>query len=310
MERTLKRRIVFCYLIAAALLAASAHAAEEFSARGQAVTKEQKLLQLRSLAFPANMVIGVPDFDEVTGLIVREIAPKDPDWNPLNPRWNKLAGLVKRDIQREIAEKLKRIKAAAYESWNKALEDSLAESEVDSLLEFYRSSEGRRFISFQRQIDAIGTQGLTEMGTLSVSGLTNDSATASVPSKETIAARQRLLNMSMINLIMERQYESDKGQKVDRAGYSSASSRNQWSFANFSIALDQGTKLDLLEEQYASEIVNFEKLSHSSLMSKFIDANLPLLEIMRTAMKTSLPVIEEFIKKHSADWQRVYNSGE
>src|SRR5580692_9410540 len=138
-------------------------------------------------------------------------APGNRLWNKSHPEWPAAESRVRKDLGPEIQEMVAFNLAGAKALWDKALGETLTQSEISGLLRFLRSAQGKRYTAFQRRLDAICAPTISRIARGIFSGHGIDYPSGSPPPAATIDARVELLSMSLsARMLAQTRADSEK----------------------------------------------------------------------------------------------------
>jgi ankyrin repeat protein len=245
-------------------------------------------------------------FDIFAALRMRMIAPDDPGWNRSNPRWMALFNTVKQDLQRDLEPALQASGTKALGDLAAALESHLAAGEVGQLLAFYRSDKGQRYSAFQQRVGAIQAQGISQL-TVGLVGAGAIPSARDAPSKERLDARRRVLGDSWISLMVPDALSSLPGR-----GAQMSDPKSFLSSMSDVIAKTHGPELDALEQEYASDLSQFEAFHQSPAARSLLSAMRAAMQQAAARPQSSDPfkvALERSIAQHAPSWRAAYEAG-
>jgi hypothetical protein len=203
-------------------------------------------------------------------------APGDRLWNKSHPQWPAAERRVRKDLSPEIQEMVAFNLTDAKALWDKALAEKLTESDISDLLRFLRSAPGKRYTTFQRQLDAICAPTISRITHSIFSGHGIDYPSGSPPPPVTIDARVEILAMSL-SARMLAQTRADNETPGVQGG--------QWSIQPMiwsETVLTKGSDLDALRIQYAPDLNAFAAFTASPAIRKVMMASAELQQRVAT----------------------------
>jgi Domain of unknown function (DUF4124) len=201
--------------------------------------------------------LGSPlvDYDTVTFLLARTVAPLDANWGPSHVHWAAVNTLIRQNLHEDIDPIAARSQSASAALWQRTLSDSLSDMELDQLLHFYRSALGKDYVAFQVGLSNIADSARAASFS-TMMGQTNESRSAQPATPAQMAARQRVQDLSLPMLLISAQPET------------AARSR---AFSKVIVAT-RSDALDSLKRQYDSDLSEFDRFNHSAALGKVVAA--------------------------------------
>jgi len=247
------------------------------------------------------------NFDVFAVLQLRMIAPNDPDWKQSNPRWGALLKVISQDLKQDLTPALRAQAADRARDLAEGLGPRLTAADVAKLLAFYRSPLGQRYIAFQQRLAAIQAEGMTQL-TVGMAG-GGMSQPIDAPSQKRLDERQRLLANSWISLgitqAMGAVHSSAQG----------AGQMDQTAVMNGMltvVAKIRGLELDALEQQYRSDLPQFDAFHRSPAVNSLLSAMGATVQELARRPQSSDPfklALNRSIERHSASWKASYQAG-
>jgi hypothetical protein len=197
-------------------------------------------------------------------------APADRLWNKNHPQWAAAERRVRRDLGPAMQEMVAVNLADTKALWEGALAEQLTETDVDVLLRFLRSAQGKRYPEFQRRLDAICAPTISRIASSIFSGHDINYPSGSPPPTAIIDARVDLLAMSLSSRMLAQTHANNE----KPGGQSGLSSMEPviWS----ETVLTRGSDLDSLRVQYGSDLKAFAAFTASQAMRKVLLASAEL----------------------------------
>ncbi len=228
--------------------------------------------------------------------------PNNPKWNPSHPKWNAVLSRVRADTESDLPQLIATVVPELKFGFAMALGDHLTENDVDELLRYYRSDEGKHYLQFTGTADALLGQGMQDMMRMSATKMSGPTEKKEMPSKDKLEARSRILQMSGTFRIMRAQMESDKRNHRDTSGYSAL-----FFFMATTIA-QHGEEIDRLENEYKGDLSRFDEFNRSALASKQIEALSAATTLSVSGMGATMKPMEQAQHRQQEAWRQVYLS--
>jgi hypothetical protein len=197
-------------------------------------------------------------------------APADRLWNKNHPQWPAAERRVRRDLGPAIQEMVAFNLADATALWDGALAEKLSETDIDGLLRFLRSAQGKRYTAFQRRLDTLFAPTISRITRSIFSGHDVNYPSGSPPPTGIIDARVDLLAMSLSTRMLG-QTRAENEKSGIQSGLSSMEPMI-WS----ETVLTRGGDLDSLRIQYGSDLKAFAAFTASRAMRKVLLASAEL----------------------------------
>jgi hypothetical protein len=189
-------------------------------------------------------------------------APADRLWNRNHPQWAAAERRVRRDLGPAMQEMVAVNLADTKALWEGALAEQLTETDVDVLLRFLRSAQGKRYTEFQRRLDAICAPTISRIASSIFSGHDINYPSGSPPPTAIIDARVDLLAMSLSSRMLAQTHANNE----KPGGQSGLSSMEPMIWSE--TVLTRGSDLDSLRVQYGSDLKAFAAFTGSQAMRK------------------------------------------
>jgi hypothetical protein len=186
---------------------------------------------------------------------LRAVDPNNRDWNPSDPRWDTMRTVIAQDCTVEVNGYREKVAPALQKAYAEAIRKSygnhLSSTDADTLIRFYDSDAGHRFLSFQEQLVAAGRRG---MGRL-FSGNAGPDSQASAP--EVTKARMQLLRLSRPVSMLIVATEDARRAGADTSGGPAIA------IMMHVTAERQGEALDQIAHEYSADLHNFAEFVES-----------------------------------------------
>lgn len=275
----------FVLLIAAAALGSLAQApaalarlsAEPDAAAIAASSRPQKIQELvADLGYGAD----ITHVDAAMPYLTAHVAPQDPAWNRLNPRWRPVSALIGQNLRADAQTQFAEAEAAIVDNAVRAMSDGVVREDLDAAVAFFRSPTGRRFLDLQHSVMDLSIQ----------VNLQRDTVVGS-PSVENLDARKRILGLWLPVVFLRVMYGPDTADRAMDAAYQSFSRL-------------RGAEVDSLARRYAEDMPQFEQFLQSPSFRRIVDAE------KAAQHKTQEPDLATFFaeeaKQHAAEWRAAY----
>jgi hypothetical protein len=256
--------------------------------------RQLKIAEVRS---DLNIKIDVNTFDAMVPLLARTVAPGDSSWNPEHPKWIAVCALITRDLHRDLADAVGSEQKSMDAKWEAALDQSLTDSDLNQLLDFYRSSMGKRYLKFQKSLDPIIVAGgAAFIGSMSTARPVKGMELVS-PSPQTIALRQRAFRLAFSNCLAAPALQNSRAKQARDMVEQTALST-------------QGPALDAIARRYSADLPSFEQFQRSAPVNLIVGAGQTLMVTQgRSSEGNALQgVLMAEPTKHASQWQAVYAS--
>ena len=231
---------------------------------------------------------------------LRAIDPNKRDWNPSDPRWNTMRAVVSQGcaaVADGYKEKVAPVFRKAYfDAIRKSYEKHLSSTEADTLIRFYESDVGKRYLAFQGQLIASGGQGMGQL----FGGKAGTDSQVSAP--ETMKARMQLLRLSRTFSMLIAATEDA------RNGGGDASGAPAIAIMMHVTAEGQGETLDRIGREYSADLPEFTAFAESPAETKELRA---LFEATDAAGKATAAVALEISPDMNGNlnkWRDLYHS--
>ena len=234
------------------------------------------------------------DYDAMIPMLARTVAPLDANWGPSHVHWAAVNALIKRDLHRDIDASAQRAQIALAGIWQRALERSLSDEDLASLLRFYRSPVGKDYVQFQLSLATIdGSAGSDMLRTLATGHrVANGGSQPREPSPEQIAARRRVQDLSLPLWLAKSEPHAGEGNDL----------------LSRVVVATHGAELDALAAQYRNELGEFDTFNRSVAIGRIAAAAALVTDPWSRdpARKEVQDILAAEPQRHSAEWQAAY----
>jgi len=242
------------------------------------------------------------------------------DWDEKNPKWKPIHDHIRADLEKDLPT-LPAADAAAYAEYRRCeagkcyaqeIASTLQPADVDAILAYFDTPEGKRFQAFQQQIDSIYSPGVLSVGALSLKphSLPQTAAThpnsgqdsnaeSITPSDEQMQRFWRMLKQSVSFQSTKASTEIGKpagsGNVVFRLFLNAAIDKNR-------------AKLGQLDLQCRNDLPGFEAFMETDAARHLIEAmgKADAEEFSRT--KSALDGLQRIANTQRQDWRVLFKS--
>ncbi len=243
--------------------------------------------------------------DMLAGVFTKILCPNNgvcPDsgkWSPENPKWKPVYDRVRADFEAEMPT----ITAAINETGQKANHDyavdvaaQIAQSDVDTLLSYYKSSQGQRYQDFMNRVDQIANPA-KDQATMHLSPPTQKILT---PEQQDRCFRMLVLSHFLQGL-GPAMYDARFGDTVG--------SVHRW------VDINQ-QEMAALDKKYAADLPDFEAFVKTDAYQGMLKATSAAIQTFRTQAKEQLnnnvdPARDALLairQKHENEWKAFYKA--
>ena len=224
-------------------------------------------------------------------MLARTVAPLDANWGPSHVHWAAVNALIKRDLHQDTDPLAAHAQSSLALSWQHALDQSLNDEDLRTLLRFFRSSLGKDYVEFQQRLSSIDRAAGADMLSRMTTGQSGNSANVQSSTPEQMAVRQRAQNLSL-------------PLSLTRAQSGTAAS----AMLSKLVVTTRGDAIDALIARYNSELSDFENFNRSVAVSKVAAAGAvvagawphdPAAQELRAALAAEP-------QKRAKEWQVAY----
>jgi hypothetical protein len=242
--------------------------------------RQQDITELRS---DFQVGLDAQHVDMAIKYMAKAIAPDDPAWNEKNPRWATVSALVGKHLHEDATVAFAGESAIA-QSWEHAIGLSLSNNDIDTLLAFFRSDLGRRYLELQNAIDDLVIE---ERFRVATNGVGTASAAAA-------ALRRRVLDLWMSVIMIRGTMAPHASATIVAMIYTSFDKHGL------------GPELELLSRRFSADLDGFEIFAKSAAVSAVLDT------VRRMPNDSNASNTAEFfsseLKRHGQEWQAAYSS--
>lgn len=241
---------------------------------------------------------------------MRVIGGNDSTWKRDNPNWMPVLTLVREDFKRDLEPALIAQAADVATLWNRELAGHLSAAQIDTLLAFYRSDTGWRYLAFQKRLMAIQEEGSAEIMTAFASG-GRDPIVVDEPeaSPAQLAARKKLVALSWVDKVTR-----ELGPTVSPSrGASASDDEAMTDMMNEIVATRRRRDLDALHIQYQDDLAAFSTFQASPAAKALLAV---YGHVARDATAEPVKPESDFraalnrsVAKHTPGWKAAYEAG-
>ncbi|TDR79973.1 hypothetical protein [Paludibacterium purpuratum] len=283
------------FALCAALLCAMPTFAADASAPRPVAGVTHTLAQLLGANRMSQAQLSAAERSAVTLLIRQNLRTLDPD-NRLGPEGTKaLSTQLDADIRPAVRQTFAHLQSAEMTaSLEVALTDTLSQAQTDSLLAFLRAPVGKRYLSFNRELDDLVGSGLARLASTPFAFRRDQ-----MPPAATMQQRQRLLTLST-------------------AANTLAAERSKGMPAAFGVisdllAVQDGAALDRIGQRYRSDLPAFISFQASDAARTLARAEARWAAGESARLEPLIQQASQSLAPHQASWQalaREWQSGE
>ncbi|WP_124664134.1 DUF2059 domain-containing protein [Burkholderia sp. Bp8998] len=231
---------------------------------------------------------------------LREVDPNNRDWNPSDPRWDKMRAVISQGCTAQADDYKERVAPVLLNAYSEAIgrsyENHLSSDGADTLIRFYESEVGQRYLAFQGELTAVGGRG---MGRL-FAGMAGADSRASTP--EATKSRMQLLRLSRTFSMLIVATEDARKTGGDASGAMAIA------IMMHVTAETQGYSLDRIAREYSADLPNFVEFAQSPAEMEELRA---LFDATDAANKAAAKVAVEVSPELNGNlnkWRNLYRS--
>lgn len=223
-----------------------------------------------------------------------------------DPRWQPLFNKIRGDLLRDVTPAYQARRAQLQRRWDGVLANQMSTQDIQQLNAFFRSQVGRRYLAFQRQLDAIQVEAITQSTKRMLLGDTGPTTPAtSVEGPQVIERRKQLLRLSWsasaTTTTLTATGIKDPGTQALTKEFLDAS------------ATTHGAQLDALRAQFGDSLQDFAAFQRSSgavaLMSGYGNLIKDATNGRSTTPDPIKTAIDVSVASHTAEWRRMPGAG-
>jgi len=181
-------------------------------------------------------------------------------WNETSPDWRPIVDTIRVDID-AINRKFEPLRIEAQQEREKALvayyANTLSNGQLDELLDYYASGEGRRCQAFLQEIGAVTVEAISEItGNMLASGLGDLSDTSQLSAQEQ-SSFSRSADERLRVLKLSRAYRIQLAREDPKLAVLAGTIVGV-------VAARRGEAVDRVSRKYAADVAAFEKFTNST----------------------------------------------
>ncbi|HEY6621578.1 MAG TPA: DUF2059 domain-containing protein [Steroidobacteraceae bacterium] len=302
--------MLFLYRSLGASLLSLAIAQSAYGDSGMAQPVSKDVVSLRQSVPGMNEGTDVnAAVDFLAPMQMRVIGGNDGTWRRDNPNWLPVLNLISRDLKKDLEPALVTQTAESAIRWNRELAAHLSAGQINSLLAFYHSDVGRRYLAFQKRLMAVQVQGTSALvAGMASGGMDPKEVAVSSPSAAQLDARKQLLALSWVIQIMPAMGAADPGR-----GASASADKTINDMLVDAVAKMRGPEIDALRRQYQDDLPAFSSFQESPAAKALIGvyrnvATDAAAEPVKPGMAL-MAVLQQSVAKHTPAWKAAYEAG-
>lgn len=191
---------------------------------------------------------------------IRALDPANPKWNETDPRWEPMRQTIMRDCAARREFRIRSVQSELQRMYRDALANSYAQhlsrADAESLLRFYSTDTGRRFLAFQNRLTAIEFDSMQKALVRAapdggVGASTPALSSVPAPAPDVVKRRAAILLMARQTLLMMRWQQDATKSGGDSSGWAVAPI-----IMNMATTME-GEAIDQIEKEYARDLPAF-----------------------------------------------------
>jgi hypothetical protein len=241
------------------------------------------------------------------------------DWDKKNPKWKPIHDRIRSDLEKYLPT-LPAAAASSYAEYSrcevgKCYEQDIASNmqpaDVDAILAYFDTPEGKRFQSFQQQIGSIFLSGILAITQPSLSQIAakspnneQESQAKSIP----LSAEQKLRFMKMLTLSLS--FQSTKAMIEDtKSGKQDPSSAGEVFVFYMAAAMSRNEKkLEEMDLQYRNDLPGFKVFTETDALRHFIEAMGKADAKSVTRTRSALEGLQGIANMHQQEWKVLFKA--
>jgi ankyrin repeat protein len=228
------------------------------------VVTDPRIAEIRDATVDLRATVESQTVDTVALVTTKQIASQDAAWNPKNPKWPAMFQKVRADLSTDLAAPLTQSLLGAQEVWNQALRAALSDADIEQLLGFLRSDQGKRYIRLQRSLDVVVKAASIEM----LQNLLSRPPGEAPPSQTGHGARATLLDLSLSMQMAQRNLRA-----LVPGGTAGGVTESAFAIITQLAVSEHGAELDQLGREYQRDLDRFAAFNRSKPLEQIFAAN-------------------------------------
>ncbi len=218
----------------------------------------------------------------------------DSNWGPAHAKWRLVCNRIREQFRRELAADIALRKDALRVAWRALVMNTLTDEDVDRLLSFYRSPQGRRFVKLQNSLYDVFNRSIEDVVKVARS---TDPIRPTMPEAHSGFDESR---RDLFSLSLKSSFSRSPFQAPD------AMLSLMWQIISAACSIE-GSKLDSLRKQYASDLPAFRAFVHQPALEKLGVAALQAARDSSPGHGSELNnAVADFQARHVAEWESMY----
>ncbi len=236
--------------------------------------------------------------DALASLATRQIDPGNRDWNPTSPKWKPVFDRVRGDFAAQLPAILATAKSAGprlERDYEAAIASGLSEADLNALLAYYDSAQGKRYQAFMQRVDRVMASGERSL-------VARDAPPSVRPTQEQIERYLPLVQMSHLFQSTVAMSDADQAAHRDISGYGAIGF-----FAGAAIMRNLA-ELEALWAEYFHDLPDFQAFEQTEASRHFFRAM--GLATQRIAGRAN-PIADSLgaiAAKHESQWKALYQA--
>jgi hypothetical protein len=250
-----------------------------------------------------------PTIDMLAAVQVRIVGAKDSTWKGDNPNWTQVFNIVHDDLSRDVGLLLQAQVRDTAAHWDHELPAHLTPSQIDELVNFYRSEVGLRYRAFQKQLIAVQQEVLS-------ASVVDRAPVGADPHRVAVAAtaaqvdsRKSVAALSWVYLMLTARGPSGSPSSDARAN----DDKPIHDMMVDALTTVRGPELDQLNAQYHADLPAFASFTESPVAKALILVYGFVAKDVQADPKAPgiafAAALQHSIEQHTPEWKAAYEAG-
>jgi hypothetical protein len=222
----------------------------------------------------------------------------NPNWNASHPKWKLIFDHIRKDFEADGPAILSATKATISKlehNYEAQIASQLSEADVDEIVAYYNSPQGKRYETFMQRVDRVMNSGGASL-------FARDAPPSSQPTPEQMQRYLQLLQLSHLFQSMMALSEIDKAAHRDTSGTAAIG------FMAAAAAKKNQAEMETLSAEYGNDIPVFEVFEKTDASKHLFQAMGKATRKLATKANPIAAAVNAVTRKHQDEWKALYRA--
>ena len=227
----------------------------------------------------------------LANVATKSLDANNQDWTPSNPKWKTVYDHVHADFVKEMPDTGHDMSGSIAHSYEQDIAMHVTQADIDAILAYYKTPQGRRYQDFLQRIDKVMGDGITHVGA---------ATTAEAPAPDDVERYSKMLTLSRVYQSMNAMLSNRPGQPHDASGYGPIG------LALAIIVRKSQPDLAAIYKDYAADLPAFESFNKTAAAQNLFAAMGAAIPDMMKNANPAAKALATVEAKHKKEWQDFY----